>query len=118
MKVTSPQVKKFFESKPNIGFEIEQAYGKRRCFQCQEEILKNEWALCQYFTHVHKKFKTRRNICLLCAIPFIEERKESIKKFIAFATQHLTEHPEIKNRKILKSFQDGTHRQSNSWEEL
>ena len=119
MQPTSAKVKAFFESNPEIGYKIEQAYGKRKCFICKDDILKNEWAMCDYMTHFQKKYKTRRNVCLICALPIMRLRHESIAKFVEMATQHLKEHPEIQNRKILKSFQDGTHDKPKAhWEEL
>jgi len=103
-------IKTVFKSEPDIGWNIEQAYAKRKCNVCDDDILKNEWHLATYHMSRRHGYNQRRNVCMHCGLPAMIKRRDASKLVVEAIEAYLTIHPEIKNRKILKQMQDGTYK--------
>lgn len=104
----TPKIKELFESGPDIGYHIEQAYAKRKCWKCRDPIIKNDWHLAVYFKDQVNWFQKRKNICLLCAMPMLLKKREDTAAVVSAVKEYLKLNPQIRNRRFLKKIKDGT----------
>jgi len=102
------KIRTLFKSNPEIGFKIEQAYAKRKCWKCRDPIIKNDWHLAVYFKDRANWFQKRKNTCMLCALPALVKRKKDTVAAVAAIEEYLKLNPQIQNRRFLKKIKDGT----------
>lgn len=109
--MTEKEIKELFNSPTlDIGWNIEQAYSKRKCHNCQGDILKNEYHLATYRQKPHQTYSQRSNVCMICAEPVIKKRMEDVTKVAEAIDEYLKLKPQIRNRMILNQMKEGTYK--------
>jgi ribosomal protein L37E len=100
----------FQDSNIDIGWNIEQAYAKRKCHACGGEIVKGEYHLATYRQGRLQHFEQRKNVCMDCGLPAIQKRAIDSTHVMDAIETYLKMHPQIKNRKILTQMKEGTYK--------